>query len=393
MPGRMTQEELKEFRRIISGMSDEELDAALSDYIADSYDGTDVDDATVAAIKRRIDTSIGRRGIHRFYKWVSIAAAVLLPLFMACGIYLYRQADQFNEYKSVIANDITIGTGSGESVNTTLPDGSSVRLGPNSVITYSLSRFNDTGRKLNLDGAGYFDIVRNPRSPFSIDAPGVEVKVLGTKFRLSAHRSSTTSELYLAEGAVELHSPVSDETVRMHPRQLATIDNITGSITLTAIDSEREANAMLSGALVFSGEPLGLVLQRLGNAYGRTFDPAGRRGKGRRIYRIPAYRQSRRSTRRARNIISPPCRGAGPHHHTGINTADCRFRHSFLPPPTHGTTPAQPYRRGPAFLSRLHKICYKTCFRPGTIVNPCCITLCISNTPLISKQHVQKHQD
>lgn len=58
----------------------------------------------------------------------------------------------------------------------------------------------------------------------------------------------------------------------MHPRQLATIDNITGSITLTAIDSEREANAMLSGALVFSGEPLGLVLQRLGNAYGRTFD-------------------------------------------------------------------------------------------------------------------------
>lgn len=53
--GRMTQEELKEFRRIISGMSDEELDAALSDYIADSYDGTDVDDATVAAIKRRID--------------------------------------------------------------------------------------------------------------------------------------------------------------------------------------------------------------------------------------------------------------------------------------------------------------------------------------------------
>lgn len=270
--GRMTQEELKEFRRIISGMSDEELDAALSDYIADSYDGTDVDDATVAAIKRRIDTSIGRRGIHRFYKWVSIAAAVLLPLFMACGIYLYRQADRFNEYKSVIANDITIGTGSGESVNTTLPDGSSVRLGPNSVITYSLSRFNDTGRKLNLDGAGYFDIVRNPRSPFSIDAPGVEVKVLGTKFRLSAHRSSTTSELYLAEGAVELHSPVSDETVRMHPRQLATIDNITGSITLTAIDSDREANAMLSGALVFSGEPLGLVLQRLGNAYGRTFD-------------------------------------------------------------------------------------------------------------------------
>lgn len=60
--GRMTQEELKEFRRIISGMSDEELDAALSDYIADSYDGTDVDDATVAAIKRRIDTSIGRPG-------------------------------------------------------------------------------------------------------------------------------------------------------------------------------------------------------------------------------------------------------------------------------------------------------------------------------------------
>ncbi|MDE6491496.1 MAG: FecR domain-containing protein, partial [Muribaculaceae bacterium] len=270
--GRMNSSELNEFRRFISGMSDDELDAMLCNYRPDRDTDADIDEDAFAMLKLRIDTAIGRRGFNRFYKWVSIAASVLLPLLIAAGIYFYREADRFNEFKEVIAGDITIGTGSGESVNTILPDGATLKLGPNSVVTYSLSRFNDRGRNLELDGAGYFDVVRNTRSPFTINTPGVDVRVLGTKFRLSAHKTSLTSELYLAEGSVELHSLLSNETVIMRPRQLASIDNRTGSITLTAIDNDREANAILQGALVFKGQPLDMVLQRLGNAYGRKFD-------------------------------------------------------------------------------------------------------------------------
>lgn len=271
--GRLNPSELQEFRRTISGMSDDELDAMINDYRTDSDSCNDIDEDTVAGIKSRIDTAIGRRdGIHRFYKWISLAASVLLPILIAGGIYLYRQAGQFNEYKEIIAGNISIGTGSGESVNTTLPDGSTVKLGPNSVVTYSLSRFNDRGRNLDLDGSGYFDIVRNPRSPFTIQASGMDVRVLGTRFRLSAHSTSSTSELYLAEGSVELHSSISDETVRMRPRQLATVDNLTGSITITAIENDREANAILQGAMVFKSEPLESVLKRIGDSYGRSLE-------------------------------------------------------------------------------------------------------------------------
>jgi len=85
-----------------------------------------------------------------------------------------------------------------------LPDGSKVKLNHGSVLTYP-NKFTGKFREVSLTGEAFFNVTRNPEKPFIIKTNGASIKVLGTSFNVYAYAESSTVEVIVKTGKVELH--------------------------------------------------------------------------------------------------------------------------------------------------------------------------------------------
>ena len=85
--GTLTGEELIELRRKVNVASDEELERRMLEvWNSGTIDESGVDDGLIRGIKERIDRQLtaGKEVGNRWLRYGQIAAAVLLPIFMAC---------------------------------------------------------------------------------------------------------------------------------------------------------------------------------------------------------------------------------------------------------------------------------------------------------------------
>lgn len=81
-----------------------------------------------------------------------------------------------------------------------LGDGSTVTLGADSEIRV---RFADNERRVTLEsGEAFFEVARNERRPFFVEAAGTIVRVVGTTF--DVHRGAESVRVSVQEGRVEV---------------------------------------------------------------------------------------------------------------------------------------------------------------------------------------------
>ncbi len=85
-----------------------------------------------------------------------------------------------------------------------LSDGTQVWLNAETELSYP-AYFTGGERRVSLSGEAYFEVVRDEAHPFYVEARGVEVKVLGTSFNISAYREESYRAT-LVEGKVEIAS-------------------------------------------------------------------------------------------------------------------------------------------------------------------------------------------
>ena len=82
-----------------------------------------------------------------------------------------------------------------------LPDGSQVHLNSHSQLTYP-EKFKRS-RHVSLSGEGFFEVKRDPKSPFKVHINEVaSVEVLGTSFNVNAPNESKTVRVQVVEGKV-----------------------------------------------------------------------------------------------------------------------------------------------------------------------------------------------
>ena len=107
----------------------------------------------------------------------------------------------------------------------TLPDGTSVCLNKESTLSYR-NGLNGRSRKVSLRGEAFFDVEKDPSRPFVVSTGNMDVRVLGTRFTLSAREDSPES-VYLESGKVtvegERFSPV-----QLNPGEAFTFDPLGG---------------------------------------------------------------------------------------------------------------------------------------------------------------------
>ena len=221
-----------------------------------------------AALRTRLDTEVEqpggaaepqrKRGLLRSpaLRW-----AALIALLLGAGALLGRALPDPSTAAVLLAQQVS--TGAGQRATIRLADGSSVVLGP-------LSRLNEAanangGRTLELSGIGYFDVVHDPKRPFTVVSQGVETRVLGTTFGVRGYEDGV--EVSVETGRVRVRTGGTGAGVLLTPGQMGTVHS-DGSIT---IRSGIDVSARLDwreGQLYFEKAALRDVARELERWYG-----------------------------------------------------------------------------------------------------------------------------
>ncbi len=116
-----------------------------------------------------------------------------------------------------------------EKVNTTgvpmvigLPDGSVIRLDPQSRIAYPAG-FGKENRMVSLTGDAFFSIKRDTAHPFLVYAGETVTKVLGTSFRINAHEDAPEIVVTVASGKVSVFTKRDFEDRKTGPDESGVI--------------------------------------------------------------------------------------------------------------------------------------------------------------------------
>lgn len=254
--GRLTHTELIRLRQCLMEISNEEVsdyfenekNTETSDVLLNDIDILGKTSSLISRIRRENNHT---KSAFAFYK----VAAVLVGLLLAGAVFLYYSNNHFNSYKTYISQDTEVVTREAEQVTISLPDGSKIKLHPNSNLKYSLINFNKKGRKISFNGYGEFSICKNPESPFTLNSEKLEIQVLGTEFDLLAREDGNEAMIYLKSGSIEAKSEISGESVSVEPKQLVILDYATGHFKTQYIDNYKMVQGTFRGDMVFSDTP------------------------------------------------------------------------------------------------------------------------------------------
>lgn len=167
----------------------------VSSHITDEYIDEKYD-----RLKREINR--GTNSIAKYLlKVTKYAAVIIMTAVISWFLFVERNEQPWHAFAE--ADLVTIETLPGQSLQTTLPDGTVVWLNGASGITYSPDIANQSSRNIKLSGEAFFDVEHNPDRPFRILAESLTVKVLGTSFNVEAYPNEGVRTT-LVEGKVQL---------------------------------------------------------------------------------------------------------------------------------------------------------------------------------------------
>jgi transmembrane sensor len=135
--------------------------------------------------------------VFKLRYFIRIAAAVFLILI---GISVWKL-----NTKVPSENQLTISTGSKQQKRITLSDGSVVLLGPSAKLYYPKA-FASNSRQIELkEGEAFFDIIHQEKRPFTVHtSAGINIKVLGTSFKVKSCQASKQLEVTVVTGKVSV---------------------------------------------------------------------------------------------------------------------------------------------------------------------------------------------
>lgn len=171
-----------------------------------------------------------------------------------------RNAPTIKEYRTTV----------GQRARVTLPDNSTIVLGPNSRVRYSSTFGTSNNRTIMLEGQGLFTVTHVLGTPFVVQTAGVSTRVLGTSFLVRRYAADTALQVVVAQGKVMVGQSV------LGAGDIATARGA-HDISVSRGNAISEQLAWTEGRLDFTVTPLRDVLPELQRWYGVTVtvaDPA-----------------------------------------------------------------------------------------------------------------------
>jgi transmembrane sensor len=196
--------------------------------------------------------------LHQRRSWgtpLRIAASLLLLIALGASI-----AIAVGRYQKV-----TITSSANERLKSvTLPDGSTVTMNSSTTLSY-MKHFRRNARNVTLTGEAFFEVTPDKSRPFIINTDGAAIRVVGTSFNVDTEGSSSSVEVYVSTGIVEVYKPKSrNNSVFLHPGELGTVSK---NIINSKKASNENAIAWKTGRMDFRDIPLSEAVEILNNMY------------------------------------------------------------------------------------------------------------------------------
>lgn len=146
-----------------------------------------------------------------------------------------------------------------------LPDGTKVWLNKNTTLKYP-HEFAGKGRKVYLEGEGYFEVMRNLEKPFVVQSEAMQVRVLGTVFNLKSDKAKMSAVATLLKGEVEVKGNHGEGMIILAPGQKAELNGMTRRLVVKQVDTGIEN--WHNNEFVFEKADLYTIARTLENSYG-----------------------------------------------------------------------------------------------------------------------------
>ena len=146
-----------------------------------------------------------------------------------------------------------------------LSDGTSVCLNAGSKLKFPV-RFCGDKRQVELEGEGYFQVARNEKMPFVVQASGMDITVLGTEFNISNYPENAEVQTTLIKGAVKVTNLKNEDSFVLKPGEQAVLNKQNGKMTVAEVDVSY-AIAWKEGYLRFRDRPLKEIMDFIARWY------------------------------------------------------------------------------------------------------------------------------
>ncbi len=213
----------------------------------------------------RLGLDDGKKKTFNIKKILRIAAIWIIPL-LVLGLSI-------NEYISYDAQQKLLSevvmrqrfTAMGEDAIVALPDGSKVHLNSGSILLYP-SRFASKERKVYLSGEAFFEVTKDKTHPFIVNTQYLRMKVLGTKFNVSAYPADKKAQTTLKTGRVEVTVETTNKKYILNPNDQLTYTCGNNSTVLSKVKTSYYTE-WSAGSLSINDEPLSTVIEKLERYY------------------------------------------------------------------------------------------------------------------------------
>ncbi len=284
-------------------------------------------DGLFARIEKRIKSQRRRRTLV----W-RVAAAVMVPLALACGIWLYADRGTSQQGIGTIARiegnvRLTMPDGSeivldnttenariseredviltrengsliiesadnapeeeapsygsiyvprGTRFDMVLEDGTRVWLNSDSRLRFP-AVFTGGQRRVFLEGEAFFEVAHDTERPFTVETSEQELTVLGTSFNISAYSNDAVTVTTLVEGSISLRAQEGTDDLMLRPGQQTRLN--AGEKDFTTVEV-KSFTPWQDGIFVFEGNTLEQVMRQLARWYDMeyTFEDDDARG-------------------------------------------------------------------------------------------------------------------
>lgn len=112
--------------------------------------------------------------------------------------------DTKNALQELVYNTIKIPYG--KRFELELSDGTIVHLNSGTTLKYPVKFIASKNRQVFLDGEAFFDVAKDKKHPFVVNANNLKVRVLGTHFNVSNYPEDNLTDVVLVEGSVGLYT-------------------------------------------------------------------------------------------------------------------------------------------------------------------------------------------
>ncbi|MCD8184240.1 MAG: DUF4974 domain-containing protein [Bacteroides sp.] len=224
----------------------------------ESVDEKNMEKAEKRLFKRLESEKAKQHKMRKMYSWVRYAAMIIGAFFLGgLGYFVYQSNHPAEVLLAVTTKN--------EIKELKLPDRTRVWINKYTTLKYP-REFAENGRKVYLEGEGYFDVKRNPEKPFVVQSEAMQVRVLGTVFNFKSDRVNMSAVATLLKGEIEVKGNHEEGMIVLSPGQKAELNGVTRRLVVKQVDTGFEN--WHNNQFVFEKADIFTIAKTLENSYG-----------------------------------------------------------------------------------------------------------------------------